>query len=198
MTAPRTLSPDDILPIDDYAKIRKQKRLEMIDVKRDRRVDVGPFATFYFESYQTMWYQVHEMLLVEKGGEEQLADELAAYNPLIPQGNELVATLMFEIDEPERRERVLGELGGVEGSIRLRVGGEEIAAIPEQDVERTNAAGKASSVHFLHFPFTPEQIAAFRDPSVEVVLAITQERYLHMAVMPANTRRALAADLDGD
>lgn len=196
MTTPRQLTPDDILPIDEYAKIRKQKRREMIDVKRDRRIDVGPFATFYFESFDTMWYQVHEMLLVEKGGEEQLADELEAYNPLIPKGDELIATLMFEIDEPERRERVLGELGGVEESIRLRVGAEEIAAIPEHDVERTNAAGKASSVHFLHFPFSPEQRAAFLDPAVEAVLAITQDRYQHMAVIPASTRRALGADLE--
>lgn len=196
MTTPRQLTPDDILPIDEYAKIRKQKRLEMIDVKRDRRIDVGPFATFYFESFDTMWYQVHEMLLVEKGGEEQLADELEAYNPLIPQGNELIATLMFEIDEPERRERVLGELGGVEGSIRLRVGSDEIAAIPEHDVERTNAAGKASSVHFLHFPFSPEQSVAFQDPAIEAILAITQDRYQHMAVIPASTRSALSADLE--
>lgn len=198
MTTHRALTPGDILPIEEYAKIRKEKRLEMIAVKRDRRLDVGPFATFYFESYQTMWYQVHEMLFVEKGGDEQLADELAAYNPLIPQGDELIATLMFEIDEPERRERVLGELGGVETMIRLRVGNEEIAGVPEHDVERTNAAGKASSVHFLHFPFTPQQIAAFKDPTVEVILAIAQERYQHMAVVPADTRRALAGDFNDE
>ena len=94
----------------------------MSEIKKNRRLEVGPFATFYFESYDTMLHQVHEMLFIEKGGAEQLPDELAAYNPLIPQGSELVATVMFEIDDPVRRARVLGMLGGVEHKAFIRVG----------------------------------------------------------------------------
>lgn len=196
MAAPHVLTPKDILPIEEYAQLRGAKRREMIALKRCRRTDVGPYATFYFESFATMWYQVHEMLFVEKGGEEQLPDELAAYNPLIPNGKELIATLMLEIDEPVRRARVLGQLGGVEHMISIKVGAHEIAAIPEGDVERTNESGKASSVHFLHFPFEREQIAAFKDPANEVILVVSHPAYQHMAVIPRDTRAALAEDFD--
>ena len=157
---------------------------------------VGPDATLYFESYETMWRQIHEMLFIERGGEEQLEDELSAYNPLIPQGSELVATLMFEIDDRSRRQRVLGQMGGVEETVELRLGDEVIHAQAETDVDRSTAAGKASSVHFLHFPFTPEQVQRFRGGSVQVVLAITHPHYAHMAVMPENVRQALAEDFD--
>lgn len=191
---PTELRAEDIMPLDEYAQLRAAKRREMIDVKRRRRMDVGPHATFYFESFATMWYQVHEMLFVEKGGDAQLADELTAYNPLIPNGKELVATLMLEIEEPGRRARVLGQLGGVENTIRMKVGSSEIAAVPEGDVERTNESGKASSVHFLHFPFEDEQIAAFRDAANDVVLMVTHPAYQHMAVIPADVRAALAED----
>src|SRR3984957_2761033 len=109
----RVLTREDILPLAEYAKIRRERRQTVSELKKRRRVEVGPFATFYFENYATMWQQVHEMLHVEKGGEAQIADELEAYNPMIPQGNELVATVMLEIDDPARRANVLARLGGV-------------------------------------------------------------------------------------
>ena len=96
MSSARQITRDDVLSMDEYGKMRAAKRREMIELKKPRRVPVGPDATFYFENYETMWAQVHEMLWIERGGEEQIVDELAAYNPLIPQGRELVATLMFE------------------------------------------------------------------------------------------------------
>jgi len=185
---------EDLLPMDVYASERGVRRRAMSEIKRNRRLAVGPDATFYFESYATMYQQIHEMLYIEKGGEEQIADELAAYNPLIPGGRELVATLMFEIDDAGRRERVLAGLGGVEKTITLRVGGDAIPAVSEQDVERTTADGKTSSVHFLHFPFTDDQAAKFRDPAVQVVMAIEHPAYGHMAVLPENVREALAGD----
>ena len=95
------------------------------------------------------------MLFIEKGGAAQIPDELAAYNPLIPQGSELVATVMFEIDDPIRRARVLATLGGVEDKAFLRVGGDTIRGVSEEDQERTREDGKASSVQFMRFPFTP-------------------------------------------
>ena len=165
-------------------------------MKRRRRMEVGPFATFYFESFDTMLQQIQEMLYIEKGGEAQLADELAAYNPLIPQGSELVATVMFEIDDEVRRAAVLGRLGGVEETAFIRVAGERVIGVPEEDVDRTNAAGKASSVQFVHFPFSAAQIAAFRDPANEIVVGFSHENYAHMAVMPEAVRAALATDFD--
>ena len=136
------------------------------------------------------------MLFVEKGGEAQIADELAAYNPLIPKGRELVATLMFEIDDPERRDRELGQLGGVEDTISVRVGGHTVTAAPESEVERTKQSGRTSAVHFLHFPFSDEAIKAFRNTSQDAVLAIAHANYGHMAVLPDDVRAALAADFD--
>lgn len=194
MSAPRELTRAQLMPMADYAAVRRQKRSEATALKRVRRVSVGPFATFNFESFDTMWIQIHEMLFIEKGGDAQIAGELAAYNPLIPKGRELVATLMFEIDDPVRRERELGRLGGVEDAICIRMGGHSVTAVPESEVERTDERGRTSSVHFLHFPFSDEAIAAFRDPSQEAVLAIAHANYGHMAVLPDEARAALAGD----
>src|SRR5436190_11816771 len=99
----RRITPADIIAYEKYAAERAQFRKNIIPMKQKRRVQVGLFATFYFENYDTMWLQVQEMLHIEKGGEAQIPDELEAYNPLIPQGSELIATLMLEIDEPKRR-----------------------------------------------------------------------------------------------
>ncbi len=194
MTAKRAIQPADIMDIVEYAKVRKQKRADLMPAKRARRVLVGPYATFHFESYATMWLQVHEMLYIERGGAAQIADELAAYNPLIPNGQELTATLMFEIEDPVHRAEELQRLTHVEDSISLQFSAETVKAVPEGDIERTKDDGRTSSVHFLHFPFTAAQIASFRDPDTQVVLAITHPHYGHMAVLSPATRAALAAD----
>ena len=131
----------DLLPLSVYEKERKERRKKMAALKAHRRMEVGPFATFYFENYDTMLHQVHEMLFIEKGGEEQLAGELAAYNPLIPQGSELVATLMFEIDDPIRRARVLGTLGGVEHTAFIRIGDAKIDSSVSTELDRLEAIG---------------------------------------------------------
>ncbi len=194
MAAKTEITRDDIIDMETYGQARAERRRAMMATKRHRRIGVGPDATFYFENYETMWHQVHEMLFVERGGEEQIVDELAAYNPMIPKGAELVATLMFEIDDEDRRKRVLDGLGGVENMISISVGDEVVAAVPEDDVERTNADGKASSVHFLHFPFSGAQIAKFRDPSSKIVVGINHPNYGHMAILSDDSRRALADD----
>ena len=149
--APPRLTRADIMAMDDYAAVRRDRRRALSALRRARRVEIGPHASLSFENRETMWMQIHEMLFVERGGEAQIADELAAYNPLIPDGTELVATLMFEIDDTERRARFLGRAGGIERTVELRLGGEAARAEPEGDVERTSAAGKASAVHFLRF-----------------------------------------------
>jgi hypothetical protein len=195
MPAKRQLDRSDILPNADYARDRREHRRRISEQKRLRRIEVGPFCTFYFESFETMWHQVHEMLYIEGGGEAQLADELAAYNPLIPQGDELVATVMFEIEEPRQRELILSRLGGVEHRMFLTVGGERVSGIADPSRENTSPEGKASSVQFLRFPMTAKQKAAFRAPGAQIVVGIDHPNYGHMAVMPDAVRAALADDL---
>jgi hypothetical protein len=191
---PRKIEPSMIVPLAQYAGQRAERRKRMSELKKNRRLEVGPFATFYFESYDTMLHQVQEMLFIEKGGDAQLPDELAAYNPLIPQGAELVATVMFEIDDPVRRARVLGSLGGIEHKAFIRVGNETVAGIAEDDQERSREDGKASSVQFMRFPFTAAQIAAFRSGAGDIVVGFDHPNYAHMAVMQPAVRQALAAD----
>lgn len=183
----------DILPLADYVKIRKERHAALIAIKKQRRIEIGPVATCYFENYDTMLHQVQEMLYIEKGGEEQVADELAAYNPMIPKGNELTATVMFEIDDPIRRKNFLGRLGGVEETMFVRFGDHEVKGVPETDVDRTSASGKASSVQFIHFPFTADQIAAFK-ASKQVLVGFTHPEYGHMAVLSEGSKAALEQD----
>ncbi|MGB0671324.1 MAG: DUF3501 family protein [Rhodospirillales bacterium] len=192
---PTEITRSDILPPDVYAAERAERRRAITAAKKDRRVHVGPDSTFYFENYDTMFHQIHEMLHIEKGGEEQIEDELRAYNPLIPKGNELVATFMIEVDDPLRRDRLLSQLGGIERTITLSFGDHTVQAEPEGDVERTSADGKASSVHFFHFPFTAPQKAAFKTPGTKVLLGINHAAYGHLAALAEATREALAADL---
>lgn len=194
--AAKQITHADILPLPDYVKVRKERRSAVVAIKKNRRLPVGPHATFYFENFETMLSQVQEMLYIEKGGDEQIEDELSAYNPLIPQGKELVATVMFEIDDEVRRRRVLSTLGGIEHEMFIKVGGETIKGVAEDDLDRTTADGKASSVQFVHFPFTEAQIAAFRKPGAEVVVGFSHASYPHMTVLPDATREALAKDFD--
>lgn len=188
------ITPTDILPLDAYEKVRPQTRAAIIAIKRDRRLSVGPYVTVFFECRDTMLYQIHEMLRAEKGGEAQLEGELEAYNSLIPNGQELVVTLMIEIDDEGQRHRVLSGLGGIEELIALEVDGEAIPARAETEVERTTAEGKTSAVHFLHFPFTPAQIERFRRPGARAVFTIAHPAYAHMAVLPPAMMAALGKD----
>ncbi len=192
----RQLTREDILPLADYATLRREARRRISETKRHRRVEVGPFASFYFENYDTMWYQVQEMLHIEKGGDAQLEDELAAYNPLIPQGSELVATVMFEIDDGVRRTAVLSRLGGIENHVFLVVAGDRIRGCPDVTRENTTADGKASAVQFLRFPFTGDQITRFKAPGTRIIAGFDHPEYAHMAVLPEPVRAALTADFD--
>ena len=196
MAMKHEITRDDIISMERYGAERKARREKLVAVKRSRRVEIGPVCTFYFENYETMWHQVHEMLFIEKGGEAQISDELAAYNPLIPNGRELVATVMFEIDDPVRREAFLAKLGGVEETAFLEIGGDSVAGRPEEDVDRTSAAGKASSVQFIHFPLSEAQAAAVKAAGSRIVLGFTHPSYSHMTVLPEETCAALAEDLD--
>ena len=190
----RKITPADIISDADYAARRDVLRKAMIATKKDRRVEVGPFATFYFENYDTMWLQVMEMLRIEKGGAEQMAGELDAYNPLIPQGRELIATLMLEIEDAAIRDRSLRTLGGIEETVYFDIGTGRIKGVPIENDDRTTADGKTSSVHWLRFAFTPAEIERFK--SKTVVLGVAHKNYGHMAVLPDAVRVELQKDFD--
>ena len=194
--AAKSLTKEDILALDDYLAVRKQLRSDIVALKKPRRIDVGPHATFYFENYATMKQQIQEMLYIEKGGDAQLEDELEAYNPMIPQGAELTATLMFEIDNPQVRLQTLLSLTDVELTAYVEVNGVKSYARPEQEVERTAADGKTSSVHFLHFDFAAAEMAAFKAADSQVILGIEHANYAHMTVLNADTKASLAGDFD--
>ena len=190
----RIIQKEDLIAEDAYAKNRKNFRKDLLKFKKNRRVPIGPYATFYFESFETMLAQIQEMIHIEKGGEEQLKDELNAYNPLVPKGKELVATLMFEIDIPSQRADFLGKVGGIEEKIYIKIDEEKIKAIPEDDLDRTSAEGKASSVQFVHFHFSEEQIKKFKDINRSVILGIEHKLYDYMTEITTDTKNALIKD----
>ena len=192
----KLIQKEDIMPLDVYTKQRKELRKSIVEFKKDRRVPLGPYATFYFESYETMLAQVQEMLYIEKGGDEQLKDELSAYNPLVPNGKELTATLMFEIDNPVSRAAFLGKVGGIEEKVYMKVGGDLIKAVPEEDVDRTSAEGKASSVQFIHFKFNDEQIRKFKSNSSSIEVGIDHDEYSHSTKLNDETVKSLSADFN--
>tara|TARA_B100000674_G_scaffold122743_1_gene93849 strand:- start:10505 stop:11092 length:588 start_codon:yes stop_codon:yes gene_type:complete len=190
----RIISLDDIISNEEYGNIRSSKRREMIEFKKFRRIDVGPVASLYFESKDTMIYQIQEMAYVEKITREELDEELASYNPLVPNGRELTATMMIEIDDPLRRKNFLSRLGGVEEKVKIVIGDIEIYADYEKDVDRTTSAGKASAVHFLHFKFNDELVEAFNNKENIIQIGIDHEAYGHLSIVSDRVREELAKE----
>ena len=192
----KKINATDILDLTEYTKNRKSIRKNVVEMKKNRRVSLGPHAIFYFENFFTMKSQIEEMLYIEKGGEGQLKDELEAYNPMIPQGKELIATFMFEIDNPITRKNILSQLGRVEMEIFISLNGKKIYATPEADTERTDKHGKTSSVHFLHFYMNDNQISLFKDLKTEIILGTDHQNYLYGTTMSSEVQSALIEDLD--
>lgn len=190
----KEIQKEDIMPLDIYTKQRRELRKNIVEFKKYRRISLGPYATFYFENYETMLAQVQEMLYIEKGGDDQLKDELTAYNPLVPNGKELTATLMFEIDNPVSRAAFLGKVGGIEEKVYMKIDGDLIKAVPEEDVDRTSSEGKASSVQFIHFKFNDEQIKKFRSDSSNIEIGIDHNEYSHSTKLNAETVKSLILD----
>ena len=190
----RIISLDDIISNEEYGNIRSSKRREMIEFKKFRRIDVGPVASLYFESKDTMIYQIQEMAYVEKITREELDEELASYNPLVPNGRELTATMMIEIDDPLRRKNFLSRLGGVEEKVKIVIGDIEIYADYEKDVDRTTSQGKASAVHFLHFKFNDELVEAFNNKENIIQIGIDHEAYGHLSIVSDRVREELAKE----
>lgn len=187
---------EDVIDIDRYISERAEIKKKISVLKENRRVPVGPHATFYFECYQTMIYQVQEMLYIERGGKEQLYDEIKAYNPLVPKGKELVATLMFEIDNEKKRKDFLNSVGGIEERIFIEINNEKIFAKPEDDTERTSDDGKASSVHFIHFHFSKSQIESFINNDNNVIIGFDHKNYSHFSQLSKESKEELSNDFD--
>ena len=192
----KQIQKNDIMPLDIYIKQRKELRKNIVEFKKSRRIALGPYATFYFESYETMLAQVQEMLYIEKGGDEQLKDELLADNPLIPGGKELIATLMFEIDNPVSRSAFLSKVGGIENNVYMIVDGEKVRAVPEEDVDRTSSEGKASSVQFVHFKLNDSQINKFKSCSKDIEIGIDHKDYSHTTKFNNETMKSLSGDFN--
>lgn len=191
----RTITEADILPLDQYESIRADKKQEALLRKQYTRIGVGPHATVLFETWDSMWLQIQEMLRIEKGGDEQLSDELTAYDPMVPKGSELTCTLLFEIGDPVRRDAFLRTIGGVEDHVEIEVGGIRVPARPEGDIERTRESdGKASAVHFLHFDFPPEAVAAWKGGEGNAMLVIDHPNYGHAAIIGKDSRDYLARE----
>ena len=191
----RTITAADLLSLDRYETIRADKKQEAILRKKLTRLHVGPYATAIFETWDSMWLQIQEMLRIERGGEAQVADEIAAYDPMVPKGAELTATLLFEIEDPVRRDAFLRTIGGIEGHVFIQLDGWRVPARPEADLARTRESdGKASAVHFLHFDFTLEQVGDWCGGEGQAMLVIDHPRYGHAAMIGAEARAYLARE----
>ena len=191
-----SIKENDVINIDKYINERPKIKKEISEIKKFRRIPVGPYATFYFECYDTMIYQVQEMLYIERGGIEQMKDELKAYNPLVPKGKELVATLMFEIDNEFKRKEFLTSVGGIEDETFIQIGEHKIMSRPEQDTDRTSKDGKASSVHFLHFDFTEDLIKEFVKEGSTILLGFSHKNYKHFSELSPEVKSELKKDFN--
>ena len=189
-----TIEKSDILSRDEYKSKRKSLREKMVLRKKFRRVDIGPYVTMYFENKDTIIHQINEMVYIENGGEEQINDEILAYKSLIPHGQELVATVMIEIDSPIKRAEFLAKMGGFEEQISIKIGDQLIKGKAELDGDRTTADGKASSVQFVHFEFDEEAVEIIKNHMDNVTIGINHENYKHSSILNIDTVKELVKD----
>ena len=184
----------DLYSLERYHELRAEFRSRVLAHKRLRQVPIGPNATLYFEDRLTVQYQVQEMLRVERIFEaEAIEEELAAYNPLIPDGANLKATFMLEFEDPDERRRMLGMLGGIEDRVWMEVGGEREFAVADEDLDRTTH-DKTSAVHFLRFELPADLCGALGDGAT-MRFGIEHDEYRHDCVLSEESRAALVADL---
>jgi len=190
------LAAGDLFSLEEYHRTRADFRARVLAHKAERQVAIGPNATLYFEDRLTIQYQVQEMLRIERIFEaEAIAEELAAYNPLIPTGRNLKATFMLEFPDVDERRRRLAELGGIEAALHASVGeGRRIACIADEDLERSND-DKTSAVHFVRFEFSREEIAALKS-GTKLGFLIDHPRYGHNVMVSRSQQSALVADFD--
>lgn len=189
------LTHEDLMTLEAYSRERKAFRDKVIAHKKNRKIHLGENATLYFEDRLTMQYQIQEMLRIERIFEaDAIQDELDAYNPLIPDGNNLKATFMVEFPDPEERRVQLARLTGIEDTVWLQVdGGDKVKPVMDEDLDR-GTAEKTSAVHFARFEFTQAMIDALRG-GAGMRAGIDHENYRADVRVPAAVRDSLAADL---
>jgi len=182
---PTEIKKNHVLPMTDYVKQRNEFLALRRQIKAINRIEIGPHASVTFETYDLMWIQVQEILNIEKGGEQQIKEELDAYNPLIPKGNNLVITLMFEIDDKKRRDIFLQKAVGVEQTLKLKFNNHVITSEPVKDEDsRISPAGLTSAVHFLQFKFNAQQIIDFKSlQNSKIYIGIDHTSYSHSTTL---------------
>ena len=195
-TVSRKLTVDDILDLRAYEKVRAEKKAEILEVKRRRRIEVGTFVTLMFESRDTMWYQIQEMLRAERViSEEGVVDELRAYNPLIPEAGQLCATIFIELTSDAAMREWLPKLVGIERSFRIKLAnGREVAPVTDEQHDASLTRDDVTAaVHYIRFEFGPEDLAAFASGPVQLVC--THPNYLEVVELAPFTVAELASDL---
>jgi len=195
-TVSRKLSVDDILDLRAYEKIRAEKKAAIIETKRRRRIEMGTVVTVMFESRDTMWYQIHEMLRAERViSDEGVIDELRAYNPLIPEAGQLCATIFIELTSDAAMREWLPKLVGIERSFRIRLAnGREVAPVTDEQHDATlTRENVTAAVHYIRFEFGPDDLEAFGAGPVQLVC--THPNYLEVVELAPFTVAELASDL---
>ena len=193
----KTLSRDDLMSLEEYSEARVAFRSEVMDHKRDRRIDLGTNAALYFEDNLTIRYQVQEMLRIERIFDAAgINEELDTYNPLVPDGSNWKATFMVEFPDEDERRAMLQKLIGVEDRVYVQVDGQErVYAIADEDLERSNEQ-KTSAVHFLRFELGSADVASLKNGAM-LAAGIDHDSYtVEISPVAESTRQSLLADLD--
>lgn len=195
-TVSRKLTVDDILDLRAYEKVRAEKKAAIIETKRRRRIELGTIITVMFESRDTMWYQIQEMLRAERViSEEGVVDELRAYNPLIPEAGQLCATIFIELTSDAAMREWLPKLVGIERSLRIKLAdGREISPVTDEAHDATLTRDNVTAaVHYIRFEFGPDDVAAFGAGPVQLVCA--HPNYIEVVELAPFTVVELAGDL---
>ena len=196
MATSRKLQLTDILDLRAYERIRDERREEIIEIKRRRRVQLGTVVTLMFENRATMQSQIHEMMRAEKVvRDEQILEELHAYNPLIPEAGQLSATLFIELTTPEQMLEWLPKLVNIESSIGIRLSdGSTVMSITEEGhADTLTRDNVTAAVHYIRFEFTPQQVEAFASGEVEILCV--HPAYVEVAILPQFVSDELLTDL---
>jgi len=189
------LTHSDLHTLEEYSRIRTDFKRVAVNHRKQRQVEIGKHMTLHFEDRASIKYQIQEMLLIEKTFDRNgIQDELDAYNPLIPTGTNLKATLTIEYGDPAERAEKLKELHRVEDRVFIQVGEHApVYAIADEDMDRSNDE-KTSAVHFLRFEFDPDQIRDFKNPDISVIVGVAHEKYNQHTPIKGTTQELLAKD----
>jgi hypothetical protein len=191
------LTAQDLYSLEQYSAHRPDYKRRAVEHRKRRQIRLGMNMTLHFEDRVTVQYQIQEMLLIERTFSQQgIQDELDAYNPLIPTGTNLKATLTLEYGDPQVRQQQLSRLRGVEDRVYVKVEGyDPVYAVADEDLDRSNDE-KTAAVHFLRFELTAEMIAALRDQQAGLTVGVDHTDYSYSALVYAGAVQSLIQDFD--